>query len=70
MTGLMLKYLEEFHQRAARRIVVMTDFRAGNGKCKYHPVADTPEGAEICTIKEFIQRFQATIAVQLYNRKY
>ena len=40
VTGAMLKVMEEFHQRAARRILVITARCAMDGEWKYPSMAD------------------------------
>ena len=47
----------------------MTDRHAEDGEWEYPTVADTMEAAGLWTIKEYIQRRQATIAAQVTCRK-
>ena len=62
VTGATLKVLEGFHHRAARRIAGMTARCAEEGEWYYPLVAYVMEAAGMCTINEYIQRQQDTIA--------
>ena len=58
----MLKVLEGFHNRAARRITGMTTTRGAGGKWEYPPVVTAMEDTGIHPIGEYIRIRQATIA--------
>ena len=64
VTEAMLKVLEGFHHRAARRIAGMTDHHVEDGEWGYLPVVDVMEAVGLWTIREYIQRWQSTIAAQ------
>ena len=56
VTGAMLKVLEDFHHRASRKIVGMTDRRREDGEWEYPPVDDALEAIGLWPIKEYIKR--------------
>ena len=52
----MLKVMEGFHQRAARRIMGMTATRGTGKECDYPPVVAEMEAAGIHLIREYIRK--------------
>ena len=55
VTGEMLKVLEGFHHRVARKIAGMKAWRVEDGEWDYPLVGDFLEAAGICKINEYIQ---------------
>ena len=66
--GAMLKVLEDFHHRVARQIAGKMDRRTVDRDWEWPAVEDALEISGICTIKEYIQRRKATIAVHIAYR--
>ena len=65
VTGEILKVLEGFQHRAARRITGMSDKRGAGGEWEYPLVVEAMEAAGIQPIGLYIRRQQATIVVRL-----
>ena len=63
----MLTVLEGFYYQVARKIAIKTDWCAGDDGWKWPPVEKALEVTGMCTIKEYIQRRQATIEVHITN---
>ena len=64
----MLKVLEVFNYRVARRITgIMAQLTTG-GEWDWYPVAEALETSGICPIKEYIQQRQDTVAAQVACR--
>ena len=61
LMGAMLKVLERFHHRAARRIMGMKARCGAGGEWEYPLVGAVLEAAGIHPIMEYIRRRQATI---------
>ena len=62
VTGDILKVLEGFHHRVARRITGMTATRGVGGEREYPPVVAAMESAGLHTIVDYIRRRQENIA--------
>ena len=60
MTGAMLKVLEGFHHRAARRITGTKATRFSSGEWDYHPVVAEMESAGLHTINGVHKRRNTT----------
>ena len=65
VTGEILKVLEGFQHRAARRITGMSDKRGAGGEWEYPLVVEAMEAAGIQPIGVYIRRQQAIIVVML-----
>ena len=65
VTRAMLKVLEGFYHRAARRIMGMTAKHVADGEWEYPPEVVAIEAAGLHPIQEFIQRRQVTILEQV-----
>ena len=63
--GSMLKVQEGFHHRVARRVASNTAWHTVDGDWEWPPLADSLEIVGIRTIKEYIQRRQATITAHI-----
>ena len=63
--GGIMKVLEGFQHRAAQRIAGMTTWRSEDGEWEHPPVDDALEAARLWSIKEYTQRQQAIIMVQV-----
>ena len=61
-TGDMLKVLEGFHHREARRIMGMAETRGAGGEWEYPLVVAEMEAAGLHPIRDYIRRRQSTIA--------
>jgi hypothetical protein len=61
LTTPMIKALEGFHHRVARRITRMTPVRHGNGQWNYPPIQDALDAAGLYPIREYIRRRVLTI---------
>ena len=68
VTGVMLKLLNIFHNRASRKIAGNTAQCTTGREWEWPPVGNTLETAGVFTIKEFIRRRQATIESGEPNR--
>ena len=68
VTGSILKVLEGLQHRSAWRITGMTYLRSYDGEWEYPPVADVMEPAGLCPVKEYLQRYKATKALQVVFR--
>ena len=66
--GAMLKVIEGFHHRVARRITGMTARHTMIVEWEWTPVAEALDTTGICPTKEYIQRRQATVAAQVACR--
>ena len=60
--GEILKVLEGFHYRAARRITGMTATRGAGRECEYPPVVAAMDAEGLHPIREYIRRRQVTIS--------
>ena len=58
----MLKILDGLYHRAERLITGMTDTRGASGEWEYPPVVAAMDTAGLHTTREYIRRWQATIA--------
>lgn len=68
VTPQMLKMLDGFHHRIARRITNKMPTRLGNDTWHYPPIQEALDDAGLYTITEYIQRRQNTIAQYIANR--
>ena len=66
--GLMIKVIEGFFHRVARRIKGVTAQRTTVGKCKFPLVTEALETVGIYPIKKYIQQRQDTASVQVACR--
>ena len=66
--GAMLKVLEGFHHREARRITGMMATRGAGREWEYLPLVEALEAAGIHPIMKYIRRQKATIAEKLACR--
>ena len=64
----MLKVLEVFHHRVARRITGTMVQLTRVGEWDWYPVGEALETAGLCPIKEYTQKRQDTVASQLVSR--
>ena len=64
----MMKVLEGFHHRAARRITGNQARRLPNGDWEYPPLAPALEAAGLWPMKEYVRRRQAHIAEYVATR--
>ena len=62
VTGDIIKVLEGFHHQAARRVTGMTATRGAGGEWEYPPVVVAMEAVVLHPIREYIRRWQETIA--------
>ena len=67
-TGVMLKVLEGFHYRVARRIMGMTATCGAGGEWEYPPVMAVLEAVGLHPIMDYIRSQKATIAGKLKCR--
>ena len=68
VTPQMLKILDSFHHRIARRITNTMPKQIANGEWKYTPVEKALDGAGLHTIDHYIRHRQNTVAVNVVNR--
>ena len=68
VTGAVLKLIDLFHHRLARRITGMTSWRMASEEWEWSPVAEALDTYGIWPTKYYIQRRQDTVASQVVCR--
>ena len=68
VTGFILKVIDDFHNRVARRILGKIDQHAGGFGWEWPPVREALYVSGMCPIKECIQSLNSAVAVHIFNR--